>query len=63
MERVPEFIKIGCVGGVITVGNSIGLYLLSIKAPALIVKACALSTAGLLLTTTGLAIWKFSRWL
>ncbi len=57
---MPEFTKVGAIGGLITVGNGLGLYFLQISpAPALILKACALSTAGLLLATTGVAAWKF----
>lgn len=64
MERIPDFTKIGVIGGLITVANGFGLYFLQISpAPALIFKACALSTGGLLLTTTGVAAWKFVQWL
>ena len=62
MERIPESVQIGFISGLITAANSVGLYLLQTSgAPVLVLKACALSTGGLLLAGAGVSIYKFKN--
>ena len=62
MTQIPDFVSTGLVTSLVTLGNSLGLYLLHGTAPIMIFKGCVLSTAGLLLTGTGITAFKLYQW-